>query len=128
MDKQNLWEVTSIARCSIPSQSGKKFERSVLTGWKKRPLRFVYRLNEVEETALCGCVTQARADCIKTSTGFGSAGAALEDVKLFCPAYRSGSENKKRRGYIGPGGTGGLYQRREQSGRYQLGLFRNISF
>jgi deoxyribose-phosphate aldolase len=40
-------------------------------------------LNEAEKTALCGCVTQAGADYIKTSTGFGSAGAALEDVKLF---------------------------------------------
>jgi deoxyribose-phosphate aldolase len=36
-----------------------------------------------EKIALCGCVTRAGADYIKTSTGFGSAGAALEDVKLF---------------------------------------------
>jgi deoxyribose-phosphate aldolase len=40
-------------------------------------------LTEPEKITLCGCVTQAGADYIKTSTGFGSAGAALEDVRLF---------------------------------------------
>jgi deoxyribose-phosphate aldolase len=40
-------------------------------------------LTEGEKITLCGCVTQAGADYIKTSTGFGSAGAVLEDVKLF---------------------------------------------
>ena len=30
-----------------------------------------------------GSVTEARADYIKTSTGFGTAGATIEDVKLF---------------------------------------------
>jgi deoxyribose-phosphate aldolase len=40
-------------------------------------------LTEEEKIALCGCVTRAGADYIKTSTGFGSAGAVLEDVKLF---------------------------------------------
>lgn len=40
-------------------------------------------LTRDEKIALCGAVTQAGADYIKTSTGFGSAGAALEDVALF---------------------------------------------
>ena len=40
-------------------------------------------LTETEKIRLCDCVTQAGADYIKTSTGFGSAGAVLEDVKLF---------------------------------------------
>jgi deoxyribose-phosphate aldolase len=40
-------------------------------------------LTEAEKIALCGCVTRAGADYIKTSTGFGPSGAALEDVKLF---------------------------------------------
>jgi deoxyribose-phosphate aldolase len=40
-------------------------------------------LTEAEKIKLCDCVTRAGADYIKTSTGFGSAGAALEDVKLF---------------------------------------------
>ena len=40
-------------------------------------------LDEDEKIALCKCVTNANADYIKTSTGFGSAGAKLEDIKLF---------------------------------------------
>ena len=40
-------------------------------------------LDEREKIALCGAVTKAGADYIKTSTGFGSGGAALEDVRLF---------------------------------------------
>lgn len=40
-------------------------------------------LTEEEKTALCECVTNARADFIKTSTGFGTAGACIEDIRLF---------------------------------------------
>lgn len=40
-------------------------------------------LTEEEKIAMCKAVTEAGADYIKTSTGFGSAGATLEDVKLF---------------------------------------------
>ncbi len=40
-------------------------------------------LTEEEKIALCGIVTRAGADYIKTSTGYGTAGATLEDVKLF---------------------------------------------
>ncbi len=40
-------------------------------------------LTEDEKIAMCKAVTDAGADYIKTSTGFGTAGAALEDVKLF---------------------------------------------
>lgn len=40
-------------------------------------------LTEEEKVALCKCVTDAKADYIKTSTGFGSAGATVEDIKLF---------------------------------------------
>ncbi len=40
-------------------------------------------LTEAEKIALCGCVSDAKADYIKTSTGFGTAGATLEDVRLF---------------------------------------------
>jgi deoxyribose-phosphate aldolase len=36
-----------------------------------------------EKIALCMCVTNGGADYIKTSTGFGTAGATLEDVLLF---------------------------------------------
>ena len=40
-------------------------------------------LTEEEKIAMCKAVTDAGADYIKTSTGFGTAGATLEDVKLF---------------------------------------------
>jgi len=40
-------------------------------------------LTEEEKIAMCKAVTEAGADYIKTSTGFGTVGATLEDVKLF---------------------------------------------
>lgn len=40
-------------------------------------------LTEEEKIKLCGCVTDAGADYIKTSTGFGTAGARIEDIRLF---------------------------------------------
>jgi len=40
-------------------------------------------LTEDEKVRLCKVVTEAAADFIKTSTGFGTAGATLADVQLF---------------------------------------------
>lgn len=40
-------------------------------------------LTEEEKIQLCKIVTRVGADYIKTSTGFGSAGAELSDIKLF---------------------------------------------
>ncbi len=40
-------------------------------------------LTEEEKIAMCRAVTNAGADYIKTSTGFGSGGATIEDVRLF---------------------------------------------
>lgn len=40
-------------------------------------------LTEEEKIAMCKAVTNAGADYIKTSTGFGTAGATIEDIKLF---------------------------------------------
>ena len=40
-------------------------------------------LTEKEKIAMCEAVTSAGADYIKTSTGFGTAGASLEDIELF---------------------------------------------
>ena len=40
-------------------------------------------LTTEEKIELCHCVTGGGADFIKTSTGFGSGGATLEDVQLF---------------------------------------------
>ena len=39
-------------------------------------------LTDEEKTALCRIVSDANADFIKTSTGFGSAGAKVEDIRL----------------------------------------------
>lgn len=40
-------------------------------------------LTEEEKIAMCHAVTNAGADYIKTSTGFGTEGATLKDVELF---------------------------------------------
>ncbi len=40
-------------------------------------------LTEEEKIAMCRAVTNAGADYIKTSTGFGTAGATIEDIQLF---------------------------------------------
>lgn len=40
-------------------------------------------LNDEEKILLCNMVTECGADYIKTSTGFGTSGATLEDVRLF---------------------------------------------
>ena len=40
-------------------------------------------LTEEEKIKMCEVVTEAGADFIKTSTGFGSGGATFEDVALF---------------------------------------------
>lgn len=40
-------------------------------------------LTEEEKVKLCEIVTEAKADYIKTSTGFGTGGATMEDILLF---------------------------------------------
>lgn len=40
-------------------------------------------LTDEEKVKMCQIVTSANADYIKTSTGFGGAGATFEDIKLF---------------------------------------------
>ena len=40
-------------------------------------------LTEEEKIAMCHAVTNAGADFIKTSTGFGTGGATMADIKLF---------------------------------------------
>lgn len=40
-------------------------------------------LTEQEKIAMCKAVTNAGADYIKTSTGFGTGGATIEDIRLF---------------------------------------------
>jgi deoxyribose-phosphate aldolase len=40
-------------------------------------------LTHEEKMSVCQCVTDGGADFIKTSTGFGTSGAVLEDIELF---------------------------------------------
>jgi len=40
-------------------------------------------LTEAEKIAMCEIITESGADYIKTSTGFGTAGAVIEDINLF---------------------------------------------
>ena len=40
-------------------------------------------LTEEEKIRMCAVITQAKADYIKTSTGFGTVGATLADIELF---------------------------------------------
>lgn len=52
----------------------------------KRVLKVIVEtcfLTEEEKIRLCNIVTDVKADYIKTSTGFGTSGATVEDIKLF---------------------------------------------
>lgn len=51
-------------------------------------------LTEGEKIAMCQVVTEAGADYIKTSTGFGSAGATFEDIRLFADMIGEGVKMK----------------------------------
>jgi deoxyribose-phosphate aldolase len=72
-------------------------------------------LTEEEKIRLCGCVSRAGADYIKTSTGFGSAGAKLADIGLFAA-------------HIGPGvkikAAGGIGTREDLEAFIQAGCSR----
>jgi len=72
-------------------------------------------LTEAEKIAACKCVTEGGADFIKTSTGFGTAGAKLADIELF----------KK---YIGPNvqmkAAGGIHTRQEMEAFLAAGCTR----
>ena len=72
-------------------------------------------LTREEKIALCRCVTEAGADFIKTSTGFGTGGASLEDIRLF-------------REHIGPGvqmkASGGIRTREDMEAYLREGCTR----
>lgn len=72
-------------------------------------------LTEEEKIALCRCVTDAGADYIKTSTGFGTGGATVEDIRLF-------------KNHIGPKvkmkASGGIRTREEIENYLALGVDR----
>jgi len=72
-------------------------------------------LTEEEKTRLCGIVTEAGADFIKTSTGFGASGAAIADVALF--ARRIGPNVKIK-------AAGGIKTREEMIAFIEAGASR----
>ena len=51
-------------------------------------------LTEEEKKVMCRLVTEAGAEYIKTSTGFSTAGATREDVKLMCENVGEGVKVK----------------------------------
>lgn len=72
-------------------------------------------LTEEEKIRMCEAVTKAGADYIKTSTGFGTGGATLEDVKLM-------------KEHVGPDikikAAGGIRSREEMEGFIEAGCCR----
>ena len=72
-------------------------------------------LTEEEKIAACKCVTEGGADFIKTSTGFGSAGATIEDIKLFKAHIGEGVQMKA---------AGGIHTREEMEAFIEAGCTR----
>lgn len=74
--------------CDVKNGEYKKVEDEIRTlkeATGKHILKVIIEtcyLTEEEKIAMCHAVTNAKADYIKTSTGFGTAGATLEDVLL----------------------------------------------
>ena len=52
------------------------------------------RLTEEEKIKMCEIVSQSDADYIKTSTGFSTGGATLEDIELFKKHMKNGKKIK----------------------------------
>ncbi len=72
-------------------------------------------LNQDEKIMLCHSVTTAEADFIKTSTGFGTAGAVREDIKLFSENIGKGVKIKA---------AGGIKTRKDIEDFLELGCSR----
>lgn len=72
-------------------------------------------LTDDEKRTLCTVVTEAGADYIKTSTGFGTGGATFDDIKLF--AQNIGSEVKIK-------AAGGIRTREDMEEFMRLGADR----
>lgn len=62
-------------------------------------------LSEEEKIRMCGIVTEAGADFIKTSTGFSTAGATFDDIRLFAEHVGEGVRMKAAGGIKSFGDT-----------------------
>lgn len=80
-------------------------------------------LSEEEKIEMCKIVTEAKADFIKTSTGFSTAGATRENIKLF---YENIGENVKMKA---AGGIASLTDAEDflKLGAERLGTSRIVS-
>lgn len=74
MVKDQRWEELFSELCTM---------RSVCQGAVVKVIVETCLLTEEEKRKLCRLVSEAKADYIKTSTGFSTGGATVEDVRLF---------------------------------------------
>lgn len=72
--KEHKWDLLENEIRALKEAAGEKILKVIIE---------TCYLTDEEKIELCGCVTRAGADFIKTSTGFGTAGATLHDVELF---------------------------------------------
>ena len=72
--KEHRWEDLTAEIAAIKAACGGKLLKVIIE---------TCLLTDEEKIALCKCVTDAKADYIKTSTGFSTAGATFADVELF---------------------------------------------
>lgn len=73
-------------------------------------------LSQEEKINLCQCVASGGADFIKTSTGFGTAGATVADVKLF-KKYLQGTSVRIK-------AAGGIHTKKEMEALIKAGASR----
>lgn len=92
--------------CLLKKQTGDKILKVIIE---------TCYLTREEKIAMCHAVTNAGADYIKTSTGFGTAGAVMEDILLM-------------KEHIGPGvkikAAGGIRTREDMEAYIQAGCSR----
>ena len=72
--KEHRWEDLTAEIAAIKAACGGKILKVIIE---------TCLLTDEEKVQLCKCVTDAKADYIKTSTGFSTAGATFADVELF---------------------------------------------
>ena len=77
---------------NIGALKDKKYEyieneiKQIKTACRNKVLKVIIEtclLNDEEKVKMCEIINKAGADFIKTSTGFSTAGATIEDIKLF---------------------------------------------
>lgn len=107
--------------CDVKNGDWKKVEEEIAAVKKAAGSRIVKVIIETcyltgeEKVLACKAVTNAGADYIKTSTGFGTAGASLEDVRLMKEQVGEGVKIKA---------AGGIKSRKEMEAYLKAGCSR----